>query len=151
MSNNYFLPDAHRRYWLSLWLLLAASLAAAQPTLVKDIVTSGTDPLTGANSFKPSFLTGMNGVVYFSAFDPVNGRELWRSDGTPAGTYLLREIIPGATGSEPAHLAAVNNTLYFSANDGKSGRELWKTDGTALGTVRVKDIAAGTTGSSPTH
>jgi ELWxxDGT repeat protein len=150
MLNNYFLRGARKRFWHLVWCLLASSLAAAQPTLVKDIATSGTDPLTGANSFKPNSLTGVNGVVYFSAFDPVNGRELWRSDGTAAGTFMLRDIVPGATGSEPANLAAVNNTLYFSANDGKNGRELWRTDGTSVGTVRVKDIAGGAASSSPT-
>jgi ELWxxDGT repeat protein len=152
MLSHYFSPRAqwHPRHWCVLWFLLAAPLAAAQPTLVKDIVPSGTDPLTGAGSFAPGPLAGMNGVAYFAAFDPTNGRELWRSDGTPAGTVLLKDILAGATGSEPADLAVVNNTLYFSANDGKSGRELWKSDGTAAGTVRVKDILAGTGGAAPT-
>jgi ELWxxDGT repeat protein len=153
MLSRFFSPRAqrHPRHWRFLWLLLAAPLAAAQPTLVKDIVTSGTDPLTGAASFRPGSLVGMNGVAYFTAFDPVNGRELWRSNGTAAGTVLVRDILPGTNGSEPADLAVVNNTLYFSASDGSSGRELWKSDGTAAGTVRVKDIVAGAGGSAPTH
>src|SRR3712207_7890067 len=50
--------------------------------------------------------------------------ELWRSDGTTAGTQLLKDILPGQAESKPMELAVVNNTLYFSADDGSSGREL---------------------------
>ncbi len=153
MLSHSFSPRARRQAcpWCILWFLLAAPLVVAQPTLVKDIYTTGEDPLTGTNSFAPGSLTGMNGVAYFAAFDPVNGRELWKSDGTPAGTLLLKDIFPGAAGSAPADLAVVNNTLYFTADDGRSGRELWKSNGTAAGTVRVKDIVAGTGGSAPTY
>jgi ELWxxDGT repeat protein len=133
------------------WLLLAAPLATAQPTLVKDIVPTGTEPLTGPASFQPASLVSLDGTVYFSAFDPRYGRELWRSNGTPAGTVLLKDIIAGATGSGPADLAVVNNTLYFTADDGQRGRELWKSDGTSSGTVRVKDISPGALGSNPAH
>jgi ELWxxDGT repeat protein len=133
------------------WLLLAAPLATAQPALVKDIVPTGTDPLTGPRSFKPASLVSLNGTVYFSAYDPRYGRELWKSNGTPAGTVLLKDIIAGAYGSAPADLAVVNNTLYFTAADGPSGRELWKSDGTSAGTVRVKDIAPGAGSSAPAN
>jgi ELWxxDGT repeat protein len=152
MSNNYFLPDAHKRvqYCLYVLLLLATFSAFAQPTLVKDIAT-GSVPLTGQDSFKPESLVSINGIVYFSAFSPASGRELWRTDGSAVGTLLLKDIIFGAAGSEPANLAVVNNTLYFSASDGKSGRELWKSDGTAAGTVRLKDILPGSGSSAPTH
>ncbi len=151
MLYHYVTPRAQwpRRHWCCLWFLLAAPLAVAQPTLVKDIVTSGTDPRIGAASFRPGAPASLNGVAYFAAFDPASGRELWRSNGTATGTVLVRDILPGAAGAEPADLVVVNNTLYFSASDGKSGRELWKSDGTAAGTVRVKDIVTGTGGASP--
>jgi hypothetical protein len=62
---------------------------------------------------------------------------LWRSDGTRAGTVLVRDIYPGMTGSHPYDLTNVNGKLYFSASDvgnymyspqtnnGPYGRELW--------------------------
>jgi ELWxxDGT repeat protein len=58
--------------------------------LVKDI-----SPLeTGAIS-KPAGFTRLNGALYFHANDGVNGIELWKTDGTAAGTQLLKDICPG--------------------------------------------------------
>src|SRR5262249_45756174 len=83
--------------------------------------------------------------------DGTNGRELWRSDGTPAGTMLVRDIAPSAAASLPSNLTNVNGLLYFAANDGTTGTELWQSDGTPAGTVLVQDINPGTTGSNPAY
>lgn len=83
----------------------------------------------------PSHITHVNGVVYFAADDGQHGRELWRSDGTPEGTKLVRDLRPGAASTGFVSLAAVRNTLYFSDESPK----LWKSDGTADGTVVVTD------------
>ncbi|MCA2759485.1 ELWxxDGT repeat protein, partial [Microcystis sp. M145S2] len=83
------------------------------------------------------------------ANDGVSGYELWKSDGTAAGTVLVKDIRPGSTGSYPRYLTAVGNTLFFTAYDGVSGYELWKSDGTAAGTVLVKDIRPGYYRSNP--
>ena len=69
----------------------------------------------------PSSLCNLNGVVYFST--PVNdtdgaGHELYRTDGTDAGTYLFKDIFPGTgwnQGSDPGNLKAVNGTLFLTA------------------------------------
>ncbi|MCY7274697.1 MAG: DUF4347 domain-containing protein [Phormidesmis sp. CAN_BIN44] len=94
------------------------------------------------------FLTNVNGTVYFQAYDPTNGNELWKSDGTVAGTVLVKDINPGSNSSYPNNLTNVNGTLYFRAFDPTNGNELWKSDGTAAGTVLVKDIFAGGSNSS---
>jgi ELWxxDGT repeat protein len=54
------------------------------------------------------------------------GNELWRSDGTTAGTKLVRDIKPGAKGSGTRNLTNVGGTLFFDADDGRHGTELWK-------------------------
>lgn len=112
-----------------------------------DGTESGTVPVFPAGSTKPySFLYGLtelNGEFYFQANTPANSFELWKTNGTPAGTVMVKDINPGAN---PAfHYRFVdftefNGALYFQANDGTNGYELWKTDGTNEGTVMVKDI-----------
>lgn len=79
-------------------------------------------------------------TMLFSANDGVTGKELWKTDGTPEGTVLVKDINPGAGDSSPTGFTQYNGALYFQANDGVNGRELWKTDGTTDGTVLVKDI-----------
>jgi ELWxxDGT repeat protein len=95
-----------------------------------------------------SQLTNVNGILYFQADDGVNGDELWKSDGTEAGTVLVKDINVGSDSSDASDLTNVNGTLYFQATDGVNGYELWKSDGTEAGTVLVKDINAGSSGSS---
>ncbi len=102
-------------------------------------------PTTGVVS--PSELTSVNNTLFFAATDGT-GRELWKSNGTAAGTVRVKDIYAGVGSSSPAELTSANGTLYFAANDG-SGAELWKSDGTAAGTVLVKDILPGLTGSLP--
>ena len=67
----------------------------------------------------------MNGTLFFSANDGVNGQELWKSDGTAAGTVRVKDIRAGSAGSIPSGLTNINGTLFFSANDGVNGQELW--------------------------
>ena len=90
-----------------------------------------------------------NGTVLFATGRFGGSAELWRSDGTAAGTVPVKDIRPGDGASDPRHLLNVNGTVYFSADDGAAGRELWKSDGTAAGTLRVKDIVPGEAGSDP--
>ena len=81
----------------------------------------------------------LGSAIYFEATDGTNGRELWKSDGTAAGTVMVKDINTGGD-SGPGDLTTLGSTLYFEANDGTSGYELWKSDGTTAGTVMVKDI-----------
>ena len=87
--------------------------------------------------------------VILVGFDEAHGRELWRTDGTPEGTGLLKDINEG-----PAHSRIVNfcfwrDELYFGADNGACGKELWKTDGTPEGTVLIKDHFPGPSDGDP--
>lgn len=77
------------------------------------------------------------------------GVELWRTDGTEAGTELVADVFPGPGGSFPQQLTAVGDQLFFVATDGQFGLELWRTNGTAEGTIRVSDIEPGLASSMP--
>ena len=67
-----------------------------------------------------------NGVLYFSSNDGTHGNELWQSDGTAAGTYLVDDINPGPASSNPTPLAVLNGQLVVLANDGTHGSQLMK-------------------------
>jgi ELWxxDGT repeat protein len=128
--------------------LLAGLPVQAQPAfLVKDINT--TTPQHGAPA---SYLElgALGSALFLTADDGTYGGEVWRSDGTAAGTHLAMDLLPGSGSSQPDSLAAVDNTLLFSAYDGVHGVEAWRTDGTPLGTRMVQDIAPGPLSSSPT-
>jgi len=109
---------------------------ASGTTLVKGINETN----TGESGSYPCYFTALGEFLYFNADDGTNGGELWRTDGTEAGTTLVRDIRSGANGSSPSHFTALNGALYFGARDEDFGVELWRTDGTALGTTLVKDI-----------
>jgi large repetitive protein len=88
-------------------------------------------------------------TLYFSSIDLEAGEELWKTDGTAAGTVRVKDIRDVGS-SSPRQLTAVASRLYFSAEDDTSGRELWVSDGTQEGTLRVKDVRPGAAGSAPT-
>lgn len=131
---------------LSLITLATLATANAQTTnisLLKDINLSG--PSTGGNRN----YTVYNSKMYFVANDGVTGGELWVTDGTTAGTHMVKDINPGATGSYPDYIVVCNGKLCFNANDGIHGTELWTSDGTAAGTQLLKDILVGYNDSYP--
>ena len=82
----------------------------------------------------------INNKLVFVSSDTVHGEELWVTDGTSAGTQLLKDIYQGQTSSDPSGFTLFNNKLYFVANDSTHGHELWATDGTTAGTQLVLDI-----------
>lgn len=128
--------------------------------LVKDIHDQ--NPTYGFSSDSDNFVSLGDGLVLFTAVTgdaPTSvptygeGEELWRSDGTTAGTVLVKDIWPGPNSAfhdTPDPIAILNGVAFFAANDGADGFELWRSDGTAAGTVMVKDIQPGTSGSFPT-
>ncbi|MGF1977027.1 MAG: ELWxxDGT repeat protein, partial [Nostoc sp. CmiSLP01] len=86
--------------------------------LIKDINIGGV-------SSNPQNLTNVNGTLYFVAIDNSGGYELWKSDGTEAGTVSVKDIFSGIASSYPQNLTNVNDILYFSATDSSGGNELW--------------------------
>ncbi len=83
--------------------------------------------------------------------DGTHGDELWVTDGTEAGTVMLRDIHPSGdapSGQPPAGYPQSFTRLdegraLFVANDGANGYSIWVTDGTPDGTRMVTDLFPG--------
>ncbi len=118
---------------------------AAGTRLLLDIVP-GVGSSNSENLFK--LFTDGN-LLYFVAGTAATGPELWRTDGTEAGTFLLRDIYAGAASSTPMLLGTYNGELVFTAEDAATGAEPWLTNGTVAGTRRLADIAPGAASSTP--
>ncbi len=88
----------------------------------------GADLQPGLVGSSPDVITNVNGTVFFRGSDGSAGVEVFKSDGTEAGTVLAADVNPSG-GSNPAQLTNVNGTLFFRANNGTEGNELWKTTG----------------------
>ena len=111
---------------------------------VSDGTQAGTIPmLTTANGFLDNFFVTSSGMTIFQSSLGSVGRELVTSDGTAAGTRVVKDIARNINSSTPRRLTEYNGQLFFSATD-SAGRELWATDGTVP--AQLLDIHA--TGSS---
>ena len=91
-------------------------------------------PQSGAynRSSYPSSFHLLNKILFFTAYDGVE-RKLWRSDGTPEGTYKLHD-------KKVSLIKSYQDAIYF-VSDAESA--LYKTDGTVVGTIVVKEIPNG--------
>jgi len=104
----------------------------AGTSMLKDMNPAGPGAYSDSS---PAGFAWVNGTVVFHAFSQSVGDELWRTDGTEAGTTLVKDLDPYG-GSYPTPLFTTGTTLLFVANDGSTANGLWKTDGTPGGTVR---------------
>jgi ELWxxDGT repeat protein len=141
------MPGRSNSFGVRLAVLVAvAGIAAAMFAAPVSAVTGAylvRDVKAGGRSSNPMYLTPVGDTLFFSAKGP-KGRELWKSDGTQAGTIRVKDIFPGEGSSNPYALTNVNGKLFFAADDGSHGIELWTSDGTAAGTSMVEDISPGT-------
>jgi ELWxxDGT repeat protein len=102
-------------------------------SLVKDINTA-----VDERAWPQQFHT-VGGTTFFKASDEAAGVELWKTDGTEAGTVRVKDVVPGPRASNPVLMLSEGGTLFFSTQD----RQLWKSDGTEAGTVLLNDDRTG--------
>lgn len=131
---------------LILVALLVVGSAHAQG-LIRDIHPSGDGSPAGFAAPRPGQAPGrvnafaahpafavIDGEAYFAADDGVHGVELWRTNGTEAGTELVVDANPGPDSGRPRQLTVYAGRLYFQALLG-STYCLFRSDGTAEGTT----------------
>jgi ELWxxDGT repeat protein len=87
----------------------------------------------------PRFQPFGDGVLMLP-LDTEGGYQLWRSDGSAAGTDLLADFPPASGRTQPAFLPATGALQLFSlvrVSGGSAQYEIWRTDGTVRGTRKV--------------
>ena len=71
--------------------------------------------------------------VFFMARDLNHGFELWKTDGTPSGTKMVKDLVPGRGNALSApYLTVLGNKVLFSA-----ASKLYVSDGTGPGTTAL--------------
>lgn len=111
----------------------------AGTVMVKDVRPGGNGSIT-SSSFART-ITALNGVVYYAAQDGENGDELWKSDGTEAGTVMVKNLREGNnSGVSPESLIVYKDKIYFTGSDDAAGYVIFVSDGTEEGTMLFKDI-----------
>ncbi|MBL8914862.1 MAG: hypothetical protein JNM17_29425 [Archangium sp.] len=140
-----------RSLWPGLVLLVAFSscgneetpLARQQQALVSvtPIPTLNTvDASVG--DFAPRDFFALGGQVFFVANALGNGEELWVTDGTTAGTRLVRDLHPGPSGSTPFAMTSLGGRAFFVANEASTGFNVWVSNGTFAGTTLTVDFVS---------
>jgi len=106
--------------------------------LVKNIAVDGQ---TVANSVPGDFYKAGK-IVYFTAYSVANGRELWRTEGTPETTRIVKDIVPGPGSAEPVWFTRFGGRVVFAARTVVNGPlKLFVTNGTASGTIQIDNMA----------
>ena len=105
--------------------------------VVKDINPGGGDGVGGVdNSSNPNNLSYLytSTQLFFAANDGIHGNELWKTDGTSAGTSMVFDINPNANDANPSLSFIFNNKIMFTATDGDDPNplhwDLFTVDGT---------------------
>ncbi len=93
--------------------------------LTKDIAVNAQGTIVNALDPVDNHLTAVDRLLYFTADDGIKGVELWRSNGTAAGTVLVRDINPNAASSNPRKLTRAAEKLFFVADDATQVGGLW--------------------------
>jgi len=135
-------PSSLRAFGNSVAMLTDTENLGVEPSFV-DTTTNAltildTVPGPGGGAWYGSTIAAMDGFVLFVRGSPNDGAQLWRSDGTLAGTTEVMDLGPGVSSSmlgQDLPVTRVGNRAVFLSENAQNGAQLWGTDGTAQGTV----------------
>ncbi len=117
-------------------LFFSSDLQGQKIQLLKEI--NPTNTLGSFPQYSNTYLVN-NGILYFLADDGSKGVEVWRTDGTTAGTYLLKDIAPGNKALYSANFSDLGTKVIIGAQY-NSVYNVYISDGTVDGTILLKSL-----------
>lgn len=100
---------------------------------------------------RPMEAVAVGDWVVFRAWTGGQGDELWATNMTSEGTFLLPSGTPGPESSHPSELVLVGDMVYFVGRDRDHGYELRVIDAATGAISRVSDIAPASLSATPRH
>jgi len=134
-------PGYDSEHGMELWI----TKDGKTPEFVKELDEGGT-----LGSYPYDF-TKVGDKIFFTATTPQYGKELWVTDGTDAGTHMVKDITEGMNSTNITWLTPFGDKVIFNAGPAYDNQEPWISDGTPEGTFILKDIYEGFLGSNPEH
>ena len=147
VSGKLFFSARNAAQGTELWQIDASGIANV---VENGISGDGLSPGTGDSN--PAKFSMVNGKLYFSANNGLNGLELWRIKTSVATAISAEQIsVAGSTngiarnssGSDPENLTLLNGTLFFAALDNTNGRELWKLNNLGVAEIIEDSLPGG--------
>lgn len=133
-----------KKFTLIILLFVSIQLFGQEPVLLRDFNPLGAD---GVRYPENVDAITFNGQIFFTLDDERHGKEFWRTNGTEAGTQLIKDINPDEESGMGTIYGILEDKIIFSANDGVHGSEVWVTQGTRSSTKMIQDLNPGPQGS----
>ncbi|WP_304238417.1 hypothetical protein [Jiulongibacter sediminis] len=150
MSGTPTLIDGTNQYWYNTiqqrfieninYLMMYESIESNSYLISFNELTNYVNLLYSLSNTGFQTPTLIDNILYFGASHPSYGQELYRTDGAPGSTVLVKDITPGTLGSGPTNFYKGNDGVirFFARDDNiASGYKLFKTDGTESGTQLI--------------
>ena len=136
--NGKLIFNARNETGFELW---TTNGTEAGTTILKDINTHST---AGSGAGTSGGMAALGEKIIFDAYDGEHGQEIYVSDGSNKGTFLLKDINPRPwQSSYPNSFLSKNNYVYFLTSWYDHSRQvtaIYKTNGSTGGTSLVIDF-----------
>lgn len=120
--------------------------------LLKELRPGSASGMKAFNDLNPYPWSRVGDTLFFSGADAGGRAALWKTDGTAAGTVMVRDFNTGYSVSFLGPLTASQDGVYFAAlfldEKGNPVVRAWRSDGTTQGTEPVSDVNLSTDGLS---
>lgn len=129
VGSTFYFPGTDATHGTELWKSTDGTLAGAH--FVKDVRPGPNSAFPQSSPFEREMIAGPGGLLYFSAQDDGLFLDLWKSNGTGAGTKQLTIGATDLIDDAPLELTPFKNGIMFTT---AYTSPLWKSNGTRAGT-----------------